>query len=102
MFISFFQDIVKSEERQRLARERREEKAKYLGKYNKNKGLNTNPLHSKRAPPSVGVREVVNPCVNIKDKCSLFRKKRTRFYQTQVTVNHSCIFCVTCSSYYLV
>lgn len=42
---------MKSEERQKLAKERREEKAKYLGKW-------TSPLHWKRAPPSVGVNEL--------------------------------------------
>lgn len=34
-------DVMKSEERQKLAKERREEKAKYFGKYSRSKALGT-------------------------------------------------------------
>lgn len=44
-------DVMKSEERQKLAKERREEKAKYFGKYSRTKGFR-DMLRWRRAPPS--------------------------------------------------
>lgn len=41
---------MKSEERQKLAKERREEKAKYFGKSRRSKGT-----HLRRAPPCAGM-----------------------------------------------
>lgn len=62
-FVFFLiQDVMKSEERQKLAKERREEKAKYLGKYKQGVERGTSPLRSKRAPPSVGVTDVTAGC----------------------------------------
>lgn len=63
MFVSFFLiiDIMKSEERQKLAKERREEKAKYLGKWTRG-ALTCYPLHRERAPSCVGVKVVEVLC----------------------------------------
>lgn len=46
---------MRSDERQKLAKERREEKAKYFGKWELVMGAQ---MRSERAPPSVGVKEV--------------------------------------------
>lgn len=49
---------MKSEERQKLAKERREEKAKYLGKYSGIKAFG-DMLYWRRAPPSARGQQAV-------------------------------------------
>lgn len=54
IFPVIIKDVMKSEERQKLAKERREEKAKYFGKYSRNKAF-WDMLRWRRAPSSARV-----------------------------------------------